>query len=159
MKMSRADVNRIAGRAEAMRARMTNLRKKAEKVTERAVHTVEVGAGAFAFGVLQGRSQDPEGVRLFGVPIDLLSGITLHAAGFLGLGGKMSSHLHGFGDGALASYLTTMGRGVGRTWAAKSGSGTGVLENQHTMGAIGRGAAAFSDAEVANAVADAVAAG
>lgn len=154
MKLTRADISRAASRAESLRARMANLKKKTEKVTERAVHTVEVGASAFGFGVLQGRSSDPNGVQLFGIPIELLAGIGLHGAGFLGLGGKMSSHLHGFGDGALAAYMATMGRGVGTAWKQKApGGGTGLLEEPHRLHHIGKGADAFSAVEAAQAVA------
>jgi hypothetical protein len=158
MKLTTNDLKRAATRAESMRNRLTNLKKRTEKVAERAVHTVEVGTSAFAFGLLQGKTG---GVEVVGVPAELLAGAGLHLAGFLGLGGKMSSHLHGFGDGALASYLTTMGRGVGVQWAAKAaatpkGAGTGILENRESMKGIGRGAASLHDVEIARAVESAV---
>jgi hypothetical protein len=161
MKLTANDLQRAATRAESMRNRLTNLKKRTEKVAERAVHTVEVGTSAFAFGLLQGKTG---GLEFVGVPAELIAGAGLHIAGFLGLGGKMSSHLHGFGDGALASYLTTMGRGVGLQWAAKAATtptpgkdkGTGILENRDSLRSIGRGAASLHDAEIAQAVAAAV---
>lgn len=158
MKLTRADIVQGARRAESLKARMANLRKKTEKVTERAVHTVEVGASAFGFGVLRGRSEDPnEGVQLFGIPVELLAGLGFHGAGFLGLGGKMSSHLHGFGDGALAAYAVHMGTSIGHKW--KKDGGTGLLEGGDTLKRVGKGASAFSHQEAGDAVLEAAAAG
>ena len=53
-----------------------------------------------------------------GVPLDLGLAVALHVGAFVGLAGSSSQHLHGFGDGFLAAFLTTTGRGVGQKWAA-----------------------------------------
>lgn len=49
---------------------------------------------------------------MFGIPLDLASGVVLHAAGLFG-GPKYASHLHNLADGALASFFTTLGAGLG----------------------------------------------
>jgi hypothetical protein len=161
MKLSKADLTRAASRAESLKSRISSLRKKTEKTTERVVHTVEVSAGAFTAGVIQGRG----GIDILNVPLELALGAGLNLAGYLGLGGKMSEHLNGFGDGFLAGYATQMGFAVGKTWGTKEikedkkdGSGTGVLEDAYKRGAIGRGEAAISDTEYRKAVIDAVSA-
>lgn len=150
MKLTSAQINQGIRRAESLRSRMANLKKKTEKVTERAVHTLEAGASAFGFGVLHGRSADPDGVQLVGIPVELVAGVGLHAAGFLGLGGKMSSHLHGFADGAIASYATRMGYTLGTKWK-ESGGGTGILESQRRNKYVGQGADVLSDEELVKA--------
>lgn len=153
MKLSQTDLRKAATRAESLKTRLAGLRKRTEKVAERAVHTAEVGATAFAFGVLQGKTG---GIEVVGVPLELGTGVGLHLMGYLGLGGKMSDHLHGIADGALAAYLTTIGRAVGAEWK-KKGSGTGELEDGHRAARIGQGANAFRDDELKRAVVDAVA--
>ncbi len=158
MNLSRADLARAASRAESMRNRMANLKKRTEKVAERAVHTLECGSAAFGFGVLHGKTFDAAtneaGLKVMGVPLELLAGAALHGAGFLGLGGKMSSHLHGFGDGAIAAYLTTTGVNLGLKMAEgqSAGGGSGILENFRTVRGIGKGAASQPDEAFAAAV-------
>ncbi len=149
MKLTRADIVQGARRAESLKARMANLRKKTEKVTERAVHSLECGASAFGFGVLHGRTGG-DGVQVVGIPVELIAGVGLHAAGFLGLGGKASTHLHGFADGALASYATRMGFAIGEKWAGNGG--TGILETRASTRHIGKGADALSHEELERAV-------
>jgi hypothetical protein len=156
MNISRAALARGAARAQAMQNRLSNLKKKGEKVATTVVHTVEVGSSAFMFGMLQGKTG---GIELVGIPLELMSAIALHGAAFMGLGGKMSSHLHGFGDGALAAYATTMGRGIGLNWKSKEGGGSGLLETPASTRGIGQGTAVLSDMEVAAAVKEAVTVG
>jgi hypothetical protein len=81
------------------------------------VQTFEIQTGAFAFGVINGRWARPEVV---GIPVDALTGIGLHVAGFLvdSAGGK---HMHNLGDGALASYTAGLGTGIGAKMRAEAG--------------------------------------
>lgn len=83
---------------------------KHERVAGTVIQTAEVGAAAFLCGVVQGKFPNK---NLFGIPYDLAAGLALHVMGFAGVGGKYASHMHSFGDGALASYLVTTGKGVG----------------------------------------------
>ena len=110
--MTKADISRMAKRAEALQTRAKNALKKADHAVNTGIRTAEVGVSAFGFGVLQGRG----GAEIFGVPADLAASLALHAAGFMGVGGVNSPHLHNFGDGALAAYASNMGRGVGSEW-------------------------------------------
>lgn len=93
-----------------LQARAQTIANKGEKTIGTLVRTGEVSAAAFAAGMVQGKYGV---VEVVGVPADLAVGAGLHLAGFLGLGGKMSSHLHSLGDGALAAYFVTLGKGTG----------------------------------------------
>lgn len=101
-------------RDKAMRAitRARGIVEKSEGVIAHAVQTVEVGGSAFAAGVIKGRYGS---IEVMGLPMDLLAGAGGHVLGFLG-GGKYAEHIHNFSDGMLASYLTTLGTGVGADW-------------------------------------------
>ncbi len=104
------------------------------------VHTAEVSSAAFVAGVVQGRTG---GVEVLGVPMDLGLAAGLHVLAFAGIGGKMASHLHGFGDGFLAAFLATTGRGVGQAMKAKAATpaaAAGHLPGDATAGQLPSGA-------------------
>lgn len=99
------------GAIAAYRAARSKVAKH-ERVAGTVIQTAEVGAAAFLCGVVQGKWPNKS---LMGLPLDLTAGLALHIMGFAGVGGKYASHMHSFGDGALASYLVTVGKGVGAT--------------------------------------------
>lgn len=117
LKIGKKELGGWKKRAIAMKTRMDRASVRTGAAVATAVHTSEVSAASFISGVLQGRYG---GVEVLGVPIDLGLAALLHVGGFLGLAGKMSIHLHGFGDGFLASFLTTTGRGVGKSWKERA---------------------------------------
>jgi hypothetical protein len=81
----------------------------------------EVGLSAFAFGFLNGRFGP---ITIPGAPwlgIDALAGVGLKAIAAFGFAGDMGEHVDAFGDGALASYLGTLGTGLGAAVRAKAG--------------------------------------
>jgi hypothetical protein len=135
LQMSKSELVRMAKKAESLQNRVKKATEKADDVLEKAVRTVEVGASAFGFGIVQGRYG---AVELAGVPLDLGAAILGHTLGFMGVGGKMNSHLHSFADGALAAYAVTMGRGAGEEWKKKS-SLAGKQVDQLPSGAKGAG--------------------
>lgn len=112
-KIGHKDIMRLKDHYSGLQRRMEGVRKKGESVVGELVSAAEVSASAFAFGAVQGKYGS---VDVLGVPADLASAIVLHLAGFAGLAGKASEHLHAFGDGALASFFFTLGRGVGVNW-------------------------------------------
>lgn len=124
--LSLSQMKKAASRYEQLKTKVAGIRKKAEHVTEKFVRTVEVSGAAFAMGVANGRSHDPEGVNIGGVPIDLGAGIGLEILGYLGAAGKHSDHLNNLGDGCLAHYAAVLGRGVGVTWKEKGHLGGGA---------------------------------
>jgi hypothetical protein len=152
--LSIRDMKKAATRYETLKTKVASIKKKAEHVTEKFVRTVEVSGAAFAMGVANGRSNDPEGVNVAGVPVDLGAGISLQILGYLGAAGKHSDHLNNIGDGCLAHYAAVLGRGVGVTWKEKGTLGGGA------QGALGaRASGGLSPAELQAAAAMAAAAG
>jgi hypothetical protein len=103
---------------EALKKRIAGLKEKSEHTVQQVVRTAEVGGAAFAMGLVQGRTG---GVEIFGVPLELGLGLGLNVFGLLGGAGEHSDHLLNVGNGCLASYATTLGRGIGTTMAAKAG--------------------------------------
>lgn len=103
-------------RAERLMARARTITEKSEETVGQVIRTMEVGGSAFTAGVLKGRYGT---VEIAGVPADLGAAVVLHGIGFLG-GGKYKEHLHAFGDGVLASYLTAVGAGIGDRMARES---------------------------------------
>lgn len=130
--LSVRDMKKAATRYEQLKGKIAGIRKKAEHVTEKFVRTVEVSGAAFAMGVANGRSNDPEGVNVAGVPVDLGAGISLQVLGYLGAAGKHSDHLNNLGDGCLAHYAAVLGRGVGVTWKEKALTGGGAPKSLGT---------------------------
>lgn len=77
--------------------------------------TVEVGVGALAGGVMQGRAGE-HGLTLFHVPAEILGGLALNVAGHFKVAGDASDHMINVGDGLIASYVNHLGFGIGRSW-------------------------------------------
>ena len=118
LKLSGAEIKQALTDVSRWKAKASAVAVKGEKITERVVRTVEVSAAGFGLGIIKGK-WGPN-VSLWGVPVDLILGVGLHAAGYAGIAGKASDHLHAFGDGALAVWFSGLGAGVGQ----KIGSGT-----------------------------------
>lgn len=115
-KISGRSILALRNKFQGLAKRTDGLKKKGEQTVEKLVASAEVSASAFAFGAVQGRYGQ---VDLLGVPADLAAALALHLAGFTGMAGKSSEHLHNFADGALASFFFTMGKGTGVNWKAK----------------------------------------
>jgi len=109
---------------ERAMARVKQIKEKTTEAMGQVVQTVEVGVAAFGFALARGRFEDKEGLNVVGVPVDLGVGVLAHVLGFMGAAGKYDEHLHNFGDGALACYLTVLGGGIGRDMKVKADGGT-----------------------------------
>ncbi len=116
-KIGGREIMKLRDHYAGLSRRMESVKKKGESVVGELVCAAEVSASAFAFGAVQGKYGP---VSVLGVPADLGAALVLHLAGFAGVAGKASEHLHAFGDGALASFFFTLGRGVGANWKRKS---------------------------------------
>lgn len=102
---------------ETLESKYVNAQNRIKRVKEEAAETVmtvvrstEVSGMAFALGVINGRWSRPE---VLGVPVDLGLGLAGHTVGFLMGTSDGGTHLHNLADGALASYLSTLGVGIG----------------------------------------------
>jgi hypothetical protein len=110
---------------ESLESKYTNAKNAIKRAREDANETVmtvvrsaEVSGMAFALGVINGRWGRPE---LLGIPVDLGLGLAGHTLGFV-LDDEAGTHLHNLGDGALASYLTSLGVGIGTKMAQEAGA-------------------------------------
>lgn len=109
MQLSLAKLEDLQSRYAGMKKRVQSIQEDAKEKIMVVVQTAEIGTSSFAFGVINARWNSPE---LLGVPVDALTALGLHAAGFL-LDNEGSAHLHNLGDGAVASYLVKLGSGIG----------------------------------------------
>lgn len=116
LSITRQDAERLLRQAQSARVAIKRAKETANEAVEQIVQTVEVSSTAFGFGLINGRWN---GVEVLGVPLDALTALGLHALAFFGVAPQ---HLHNFGDGALASYLTTTGAGIGRAMAVRAAS-------------------------------------
>lgn len=149
MQITKRDAQHAMHRLESIKKRIANIREHAEQTTERVVATAETFGAAFAMGVVQGRTG---GVELFGVPVELGLGLGLNAFALLGGAGRASTHVNAVGNGCLAAYATTLGRGVGSTWKDKA-SGTTSQLGGGGQGQIKASGSTLSPAEVAQVAA------
>ncbi|MDX2086370.1 MAG: hypothetical protein SFX73_00915 [Kofleriaceae bacterium] len=161
LKVTREQLEQMNRQLENAKARAASLRESGEKAVERVVRTGEVLGTAGMFAVLNGRTG---GVQLLGVPLDLASGIAMHAFGLLGGAGRHAEHVHNMGDGALASFAVTLGQEVGsrmRREALAARSGVGTFPAQQgggggggaASGALPTGMVDAADRAMANALA------
>lgn len=117
--ISHSQIKEMKNFVERTKARLEKVKEQTAEAMAQVVQTTEIGATAFGFGFARGRYGD---ITLpFGIPIDLGAGVVLHALAFMGAAGaKYDEHLHNFGDGALASYLTFLGASFGGAKLTKS---------------------------------------
>ena len=149
LKISASEVKQALTDVNRWRTRAQGVAKAGEKTTERIVRTVEVSAAGFALGLVKGKWG--AGISVWGVPVDLIAGVGLHALGYLGVAGKAQDHLHAFGDGALAVWFSGLGAGVGARIGGPARRAE--FDAAHRGGFIGNDVQPPSDAEIARAAA------
>ena len=114
MNVTEEHLHHMAKKLHHTNSKLAALKDRFSGVTERAVRTVEVGAGAWLGGLVEGRTA---GGTVMHVPINLGAGIALSVAGYLDLAGNQwSGHLNNFGDGFIASYVAATGYAFGKRW-------------------------------------------
>src|SRR4029077_12944206 len=107
-------LHHMARRHHATMKKLDGLREKFSGITERFVGTIEVGAGAWLGGAVEGRTG---GGTVLKVPINLGLGAVLLAAGHLDLGGTQESgDLNNLGNGFIGSYVAATGYAFGKRW-------------------------------------------
>jgi hypothetical protein len=115
MATSNTNLKKMAEVADRLKGQLGRYKEQAQATLGVVVQTSEIGIAAFGFGVIRGKFPEP---ALFGVPVDLAAGLGMHILGFFGGAGNYTEHAHNFGDGALASYLSALGTGLGKQWGA-----------------------------------------
>jgi len=107
-------LHHMAKRHHATMKKLDGLRERLSGMTGRLVETLEVGAGSWIGGVIEGRSGGGTVVK---VPINLGVGLLFMAAGHLELAGPTwSDHLNNLGNGFLGSYVAATGYSFGKRW-------------------------------------------
>ena len=107
-------LHHMARRHHATMKKLDGLREKFGGITKRSISTLEMGAGAWLGGAIEGRTA---GAALGPLPINLGVGVLLLAAGHLDLAGdKYSEHLNNIGNGFIGSYLAATGYAFGKRW-------------------------------------------
>lgn len=107
--ITRQDLEALKEKAKRAQTTVRNAKEMIAEQVGHVVRTAEVGGAAFAFGVANGYTG---GVEVLGIPLDLGLGVLGHVGGFL-VGGDVSNHVHSISDGAIASYATVSGIGIG----------------------------------------------
>lgn len=115
------------------------------------VRTGELALSAFSFGVLQGRFKKQGGLTL-GLPVDLMAAGAFHVLALFPFASKYASHLRAFGDGALASFVTTTGYRIGERWEQGGGLIRAVSSGMFGDAKEPAGGAAIADKELAGLV-------
>lgn len=116
-KASLAKFKAIQKKLENAQKKVAKIREVADDKVQHMVRTTEVAAGAFAFGLAHGYANGDTkslGDNIGGLPTPLVGAAVLHGLGLFGVGGDMSSHLHSFGDGAMAAFASNFGRQIGQ---------------------------------------------
>jgi len=116
MQLSLRALENLESKYQATKKQVARIREEAAESVMTVVRSAEIQSTAFAMGVVNGRWGRPE---LLGVPVDLLMGLTGHTLGFV-IGEEAGPHLHNLADGALASYVTTLGVGIGQKMLQES---------------------------------------
>lgn len=107
-------LHHMAKRHHATMKKLDGLKDKFSGITERFVGTIEVGAGAWLGGAIEGRTG---GGTVLRVPINLGVGALLLVAGHLDLAGdQWSGHLNNLGNGLIGSYVSATGYAFGKRW-------------------------------------------
>ena len=117
MSITKAHAKTAINKYEGLKRRIAGMREDARKTTKHLVRTAEIGGTAFLVGLTQGRT---DGIEVLGAPVELVAGGALTLIALVESGEDYASHLGAVGDGAIAAYLTTLGRGVGVTMRQKA---------------------------------------
>jgi hypothetical protein len=111
-----AHVHHLAKKAHGFKSKLESVLGKRASVVERVVSTLEITAGAWGGGLLEGRTA---GGTFHGMPLNLIAGVVLNAAGYFGegvFGEVWAPHLNNFGDGFVASWAAAHGFTFGQRW-------------------------------------------
>ena len=107
-------LHHMARRHHATMKQLDGLREKFAGITKRFMSTIEVGAGSWMGGAIEGKTA---GGELLNIPYNLLAGGILLAAGHLELAGaRWSNNLNNLGNGFVGSYLAATGYKFGKRW-------------------------------------------
>ena len=107
-------LHHMARRHHATMQKLDGIREKVAGYAQKSFGLLETGAGAWAGGVLEGRTA---GMAVGPLPVNLLLGAGLLMLGYGNIGGeKYSEHFNNLGNGFIGSYLAATGYAFGKRW-------------------------------------------
>ena len=107
-------LHHMARRHHATMQKLDGIREKISGYAQKSFGLLETGAGAWAGGMLEGRTG---GLSVGPLPVNLLAGAALLVAGYANLGGeRYSEHFNNLGNGFIGSYLAATGYAFGKRW-------------------------------------------
>src|SRR5206468_424525 len=96
-------LHHMARRHHATMKKLDGIRERVTGLAQKSFGFLETGAGAWAGGMLEGKTG---GKSIGPLPVNLLVGAGLLAAGYANLGGdKYSDHFNHLGNGFVGSYF------------------------------------------------------
>jgi hypothetical protein len=118
--VSNAQLHQIADRGLSAIRRLQSMKAQAQEQAAIVIEALETSASTFGFSFARGYWAQPgQDVAIAGIPIDLVGAIVFHGMGFVGGMGQYKKDMHNFGNGALASYVATLGLKMGVEQASK----------------------------------------
>ena len=107
-------LHHMARRHHATMQKLDTMRGKIMDYAQKSFGLLETGFGAWAGGVLEGRTG---GMAVGPLPLNLLLGAGFLVAGYANLGNeKFSEHFNNIGNGLVGSYLAATGYAFGKRW-------------------------------------------
>jgi hypothetical protein len=109
-------VTALAGGVEKRDRQLDKIKRKALEHAQEARGLAGVAGGTLLFSYLDGSlSDDGSEWKLFNfAPASLVAAAALHGLAWAGYAGKLAPDAHSVGTGALAAYLSNLGRDLGR---------------------------------------------
>lgn len=147
--VSLARVNHLLDKVKSLQASKKNAIQHAKRGVVMVADSAVIGVGAFGFGVAQGRFGEK---KVLGIPVELVGAAAFHGAALMDVGGKeMTRQFHNLGNGALAAFVSAVGRGVGKRMRSKAGlpSIAGIEKAIDEMAGEDRGGGMQDDEQLA----------
>lgn len=120
LQLTTTDAKRVLQKAQHATARLSKLKEKSEETIETVTRSLVVSGTAMGLGAVQGAGVFKNG-EILKMPVELVVGLGAHGLRLLGFGGRHGHQLSNIGDGALASYMFVLGRGIGQQhWGART---------------------------------------
>ena len=110
-------------RLERAKHTVARVREKTEEAIGQGIQVAEVAGTAVTFGWANARFGDADGeMKLFGIPLDLATGLGLTGMAMFGGFGRYGEHAVNVGAGAIASYAYRTGYQLGSETQGASSS-------------------------------------
>jgi hypothetical protein len=113
MNITEQHLHHLARRNHATMQKLDAIKGRAAAIGTRLRSTLEMGFGAWAGGLLEGKTG---GMAIGPLPINLLGGIALLGFGQLDITKGWGDDLSNVGNGLIGSYLAASGYALGKRW-------------------------------------------